>query len=119
MTIQLLTRPGSPVLEVQVSDKLERADYEDFSPVVEKLVSQHGKINVLFVMRDFHGWTAGALWKDLKFDLQHFNDIERLAMVGDREWEKGMAKFCKPFTTAEIQWFDLMDLRHAREWVKQ
>lgn len=39
-------------------------------------------------------------------------------MVGDRKWEKGMATFCKPFTTA-VRWFDLEDLRHAREWVKQ
>lgn len=119
MTIQLLTQPGSDVLEVQVSDKLEKKDYEALSPTVEKLIEEHGKINVLFVMRDFHGWKAGALWQDVKFDLKHFNDIERLAMVGDRAWEKGMAKFCKPFTTAEIEWFDLVDLRHAREWVEQ
>jgi hypothetical protein len=51
-------------------------------------------------MTDFHDWKAGALWQDIKFDLKHCTDIERLAMVGDKTWEKGMSVFCKPFTTA-------------------
>ena len=55
---------------------------------------------MLVRLHDFHGWTAGALWEDIKFDLKHFAHIERLALVGDRKWEAGMAVFCKPFTTA-------------------
>jgi hypothetical protein len=57
-------------------------------------------------MHDFHGWDAGALWEDAKFDLKHFADIERLAFVGEKKWEKGMAQFCRPFTKATIRYFD-------------
>jgi hypothetical protein len=32
-------------------------------------------------MTGFHGWEAGALWEDIKFDLKHYADIERLAMI--------------------------------------
>ena len=53
-------------------------------------MQQHGKICILFEMEDFHGWKTAALWEDLKFDLKHFAAIERLAMVGDRKWQKGM-----------------------------
>ena len=42
-------------------------------------------------MKDFHGWDAGALWEDIKFDLKHFSDIERVAMVGEKKWQKGMS----------------------------
>jgi len=72
----------------------------------------------LFVVKDFHGWTAGALWEDLKFDLKHWRDIERLAFVGDKKWEKGMAAFCKPFTKAQIQYFDMAQLEEARGWLE-
>ena len=58
------------------------------------VIADHGKIRVLFEMRDFHGWEAGALWEDVKFDFKHFSDIERAAMVGDKTWEKWMATFC-------------------------
>ena len=57
----------------------------------------------MFDMTGFHGWEAGALWDDIKFDLKHFAHIERLAMVGERKWQHGMATFCQPFTTATIR----------------
>jgi len=47
--------------------------------------------------------------KDIKFDIKHFADIERLAMVGDKKWQHGMATFCKPFTKATIRYFDHAD----------
>jgi hypothetical protein len=88
-------------------------------PVVDKQIKDHGKLRILFVMRDFHGWTAGAMWEDMKFDLKHWRDIERLAIVGETKWEKGMATFCKPFTTAKIKYFDESQLDAARAWVAE
>jgi hypothetical protein len=86
--------------------------------MMEERLKQHGKLRILFVMHDFHGWDAGALWEDVKFDLRHFRDIERLAVVGEAGWEKGMAAFCRPFTTASIRYFDQSEIDKAREWVQ-
>jgi len=70
-------------------------------------------------MRDVHGWTLGALWEDIKFDVKHFSNIERLAFVGDRKWEAGMAAFCKPFTRAVIRYFDESKYEEALGWIKE
>jgi hypothetical protein len=51
--------------------------------------------------------------------LQRLNDIERLAMVGDKAWEKGMSYFCLPFTTAKVRYFEHQDSEQAREWVSR
>lgn len=83
-----------------------KAGYEHFVPEFERLVRQHGKLRVLFEMTGFHGWEIGALWEDIKFDIKHFADIERLATVGEKKWQRGMATFCKPFTKATIRYFD-------------
>lgn len=101
MSIHLNEENGGKILVVHVSGKLAKADYEHFVPQFERLVRQHGRIRVLFDMTGFHGWEAGALWEDVKFDVKHFTDIEMLAMVGDKKWEHGMALFCKPFTGAK------------------
>ena len=82
------------VLDVHVSGKLAKDDYKEFVPQVDRLIEQHGKIRVLLEMTDFRGWKAGALWEDVKFDLKHFSDIERVAMVGEKKWQKGMSQFC-------------------------
>src|ERR1035438_8356402 len=117
MNIQLNEENGGKMLVVHVSGKLAKADYEHFVPEFERLVRQHGKMRVLFDMAGFHGWEAGAMWEDIKFDMKHFADIERLAMVGEKKWQHGMATFCKPFTKATIRYFDHVDSAEARNWL--
>ena len=108
---------GGKVLEVDVSGKLTHDDYQRFVPAFEHLVERHGRIRVLFVMAGFHGWEAAALWDDIKFDVKHFSDIDRLAMVGDTKWQQGMSAFCRPFTSATIRYFDSAAIDDARAWL--
>jgi hypothetical protein len=117
MSIQLNEENGGKTLVVHVSGKLTKADYEHFVPEVERLVRQHGKLSMLFDMTGFHGWEASAMWEDLKFGIKHFADIEKLAMVGEKSWQQGMAMFCKPFTKAMIRYFDHIDIVEARKWL--
>jgi len=107
------------IVTVRVSGKLDKHDYEEFAPEIERFIQEHGKIRMLVELVDFHGWTPGALWEDTKFDAKHFNDIERLAFVGDARWEKGMAVFCKAFTTAKIQYFDISQEEEAKRWIRE
>lgn len=83
------------------------------------MIRLHGKVRILFDMVDFHGWKAGALWEDVKFDCTHFSAIERLAIVGDKQWEKGMAVFCRPFTSAKLHYFDRSRIEEARAWLRE
>ena len=115
--VTLTETNGGKVLEFQMTGKVTRGDYEQFVPAVERLVKEHGRIRILVEMHDFHGWTAGALWQDIKFDAKHFKDIDRVAMVGETKWQHGMAVFCKPFTTASIRYFDHAAIDQARAWL--
>jgi hypothetical protein len=78
---------------------------------------EHGKLRVLFLMRDFDGWAAGALWDNVKVGLPRFDQVERLAIVADRRWERGMGVFCGPFTEAEVRFFVIAEADEARQWV--
>jgi hypothetical protein len=119
MSVGLHEEAGGKILHVQLSGKLATEDYQQFVPEFERLVQREGKIRVLVRMHNFHGWTMGALWEDIKFDLKHFGDIERLALVGERKWEAGMAAFCKPFTRATIRYFDEAQAEEANRWIKE
>jgi hypothetical protein len=119
MSVELSQLDGANILEIKISGKLVKEDYERFMPELDRLIDQFRKIRLLVEMRDFHGWSAGALWEDIKLDWKHYSDIERVALVGDKRWQKGMSIFCKPFTTARIRYFELSDLANAREWIEQ
>lgn len=115
--VALDERANGAVLTVRIMGKLTKADYASFVPEVEREISANGKVRMLVELIDFKGWTTGALWEDIKFDARHFADIDRLAIVGDSAWERGMAIFCKPFTTARIRYFDVDDMSLAKAWI--
>jgi len=118
MAIELFEKDAGKILIISVTEKLTRDDYKSFVPKVEELILKFGKIRMVFEMRDFHGWDASALWEDIKFDIRHFSEIESLAMVGDKKWEKGMSICGKPFTRARIKYFDLSEIYKAYEWIR-
>ena len=117
MAIELSENTDGKLLEVTASGKLSKDDYEHFEPAVSRLIESIGKIKILFVMRDFHGWEIGAVWEDIKFATKHCRDIEKIAMVGETSWEKWMATICKPFTMSSIKYFDAGQDEAAREWL--
>ncbi len=118
MPVDLSEVAGGKVLQIKLSGKLTAEDYHKFGGEVDRLIKQHGKLRVLVLMHDFHGWTLSALWEDVKFDVKHFGDIERLALVGESKWQQGMATFCKPFTRAKVEYFEQGKEAEALTWVQ-
>jgi hypothetical protein len=39
--------------------------------------------------------------------------------VGEKKWQRWMAEFCKPFTTAEVRYFDKTEAGMARTWLDE
>lgn len=117
MPVQLHEVLDGKVMEVTVSGTLTKDDYIKTVPEFERLVQKHARISLLIVMKDFHGWDLAALWQDIKFDAKHFSDIKRIAMVGDKKWEKAMATVCVPFTGATVKYYDMPQLEQARMWI--
>ena len=105
------------LIEVELSGKLTREDYERFVPEIERKIAEQGKLRLLVIMHDFHGWRLAALWQDIKFDLRHFKHFERIALVGENKWQEWMSAICLPFTTGELRFFHQDQLVAAREWV--
>jgi hypothetical protein len=117
--IEQLPESTGKVLAFKLSGKLHDEDYKKFVPLIDKAVAEQGKVRMLAVFEDFHGWDMHALWDDVKFATTHCRVIERIALVGEKTWEAWMAKVCKPFTMAKIQYFDVAQLADAQAWIKE
>ncbi|MEO8137682.1 MAG: STAS/SEC14 domain-containing protein [Betaproteobacteria bacterium] len=119
MPIELNVENGGKILAVHVTGNLVKEDYAPFVAEFERLLRLHGKLRLLFDMTGFHGWDAGAAWEDLKFGVGHYADIERFATVGDKRWHHGMALLCKPFTQAQVRYFDHHEAAAAQTWLNE
>jgi len=117
MPIEFKEESGGKLFLIRCEGSLVKADYDRLVPEFDRQTALNGKLRVLIDLTGFLGWKDGSFWDELKFDIRHFNDVERLAVVGDNKWEKLLAAFCQPFTSAEVRYFADVDAAEARQWL--
>ncbi|HEY2857191.1 MAG TPA: STAS/SEC14 domain-containing protein [Terracidiphilus sp.] len=106
-------------VDVRVVGKIGKEELSAFRSEFEGLVRGRGKLRILFDATEFTGWEADALWQEAKFDFKHLGDIERLAMVGAKSWQKAIETAARPFVRADMRYFDSAEMNAAADWVKQ
>lgn len=117
MSITFNEENDGKILVIHVTGRLVKKDYVQLIPKFEQLVERHGKIRILFDMAHFLGWDDGAIWEDVKLGIEHFSNIERIALVGEEHWQQDIARFSKPFTRAKIRYFDHTNTATAHRWL--
>ena len=105
------------VIGFRLSGKLHDEDYKVFVPELEALIEREGKIRMLVQLEDFRGWDLHAAWDDIVFDIKHYDDLERIALVGEPGWNEWMVKLSKPFTASEIMFFPIDEIDAAWDWL--
>ena len=117
--IETLPTVSPKTIGFKLSGKLHDEDYQSFMPTVESFLAAEGKARLFVQFEDFHGWDLHAVWDDTKFALKHYSNFDRIAMVGDRRWEKWMAQICRPFTKATVRYFDASQVDEAWAWLRE
>ncbi len=117
--IQILDRTKNNVLGIKVGGLLHDSDYQEFVPVVDAVIKERGAIRLLWLFEDFRGWDPKAMWDDLKFGVQHYTSVERVAVVGQNLGEKLLAQIYRPFTKAKVRYFDQSELAAAWQWLEE
>ena len=107
-------------IAVRASGKLSHEDYQNFLPKLEEQIKQFGKVSILFEFEDFSGWDLDSAKDDYDFGMQHLDDFERIAMVGNKAWERWMSLIAKPFLpSGEVRYFNHENLQSAWDWLRE
>lgn len=106
MTIARLDRSGGNTLGFKVSGDVSKADYEVLTPAVAAAADQHGTVRLLLDLTDFHWEKISAWGADLHFGHEYHDKIDRMAIVGNRKWEKHLASICSPFYAKNSKYFE-------------
>ena len=103
---------------LRVSGKLDHEDYQKFLPELEDLIKDNEKVSLLIEFDDFHGMDLAAIKDDFNFGRKHNNDFEKIAIVGDKKWQKWMTLLSSPFLKGEMKYFERPDLQNAWDWLR-
>lgn len=106
-------------LTLEVSGTLTKDDYREVVPQLEKIVESSGKIRALVELNEFEGWQPSAIVDELRFDIRHRNDIERIAILGEGKGQELLAKIASPLFSGDIRFFNKAEIVEAKSWLSQ
>ena len=70
-------------------------------------------------MENFLGWDMHAAWDDFSFGMTHWHHFEKMALVGDKAWEKISAQAADVLMRGEVRFFDLKERDTAWKWIRE
>ena len=117
--IQLLPNLPGQVLGVVASGQVDASDYENvFIPAIEAKLKAHGHIRILYQLGPaFTGFTAGAMWDDMKAGIAHLKAWERIAVVTDMDWVAGATRFFAFAMPCPVRVFPNKEFAEAVHWI--
>ncbi|MCX2738648.1 STAS/SEC14 domain-containing protein [Pontibacter anaerobius] len=115
--LQLLEQSKDDLVAFRISGNVDRSDYDVMLPLLQERIRQHGKIRVYAEVQDVEDFSLRALWEDIKFDIKHAFDFSKVALVGDEKWVDWLTVMAKPFTSAEVKYFDFTQRPLAWDWI--
>ncbi|WP_114783037.1 SpoIIAA family protein [Botryobacter ruber] len=116
--LHILDESRENVIAVRINGHVDKGDYDMILPIMEEKIKTYGKINVFVEIMDSMDFTAKALWEELKFDVKHARDFNKVAIVGDGKWIDALSVAATPFTSAKIKKFGRGQRQEAFNWVR-
>jgi hypothetical protein len=116
--IQKLKESSEKVIGFKLSGILTDNEYKGFVAEVETIIADKDKIRLLMIVDYPQDFELKAVWDDMIFWIRHIKDIERLAIVGQKKWEKWLEFLEHPFIKTEVRYYDKSRLQEAWTWLK-
>lgn len=103
---------------IRVSGKLRGDKYMATQKEIETEIQKLGTIKMLILLENFSGWEGSKGWEDESFSERNDPYIEKIAIVGDPEWEALVEVFTlKGLRPVPIEYFNTGDESNARQWL--
>jgi hypothetical protein len=105
------------ILGFKIVGGMTKKQKEQVCKVLEKQIRESGKIRLLLVIEPQKTMDAESLLFDLNFTLTYSDKIERMAIIGNKVWEKTWIALFGLFSDIQTQYFDRSEIKAARKWI--
>ena len=113
-----ITRDATGLPTIRVSGRLQKQDYEQAIPELEEVLNE-GQTRALLELNDFKGFTPAALVEELKFDIRHRKDFDRIAVIGNTSLEELGVRLIRPFFSGQVRIFERDQKGAAQAWLHE
>lgn len=104
-------------VELDMQGEVTAEDYKQIAPQLKKYFTERGKMKFLIVLDRVKSFTLGAVFQDIKIDIQNFKNMGTTAVVGDRKSQEIITKVADKLYPEKIRYFDDSNMKGANEWL--
>lgn len=116
--IEKLSQSSGNILGYKVVGPIIKDDYTGLTADVEALLQQEDELCLLLELEEFTGEKVKAWGADFKFGHEYRKKIAKMAIVGDKKWEKWMTSLVDPFYAREAEFYHTDERETAWEWLQ-
>lgn len=104
---------------LRATGRVSKEDYDDvFYPLLAEARRHSERIRLLLHLPpQFDGFTPGAAWEDAQIGLRYLRLFERLAVVSDKEWVRGVSRGMGALLPCPVRIFRNDEFQQALEWL--
>ena len=117
--LEKLGESSGSVAGYKVVGKVTVEDYRQLEPEIQDLVDQHDSVSLMLDLQEFAGEEVRAWLPDLRFGHRFHDKIARMAIVGDKRWQKWLTALASPWYAKEARFFLPEETDKAWSWLRQ
>jgi hypothetical protein len=116
MVITKMDESSGSAVGYRFSGAITKDDYGVLVPEMAQLVRANGDVQILCDLAEFTAERPSAWLADLHFGREFHTNISKMAIVGEKHWEKWIAELAAPLYAREARYFHNAD--EAWEWLR-
>ncbi len=105
------------IVGIMVDKDVTNEYLEEIHSRIEKKLEEHDHINLFCEIMPGNEVPLKMLFKNLKFKYEHSKQINKMAIVTDLAWIRGIMDLDNNFVSTKIECFHLKDRLEAIHWI--
>jgi len=117
--LEVLTAADN-VVELALKGTIHATDFTKIEQHVDELIAKHGAIRLLLDASEFEGWQdVNAARTHFLFVKEHHARVERIAVLGDHQWQHWLASAISVFLHPDVKCFGSDEKHSALKWLAE
>lgn len=106
------------LMEIKIEGALTKEEYDRALPQINRNLARHEKLKFLIILENFKGADLSVVWEDLKYDIKNRKRFGNVAVLGETDSERRLAKLSSFLLPSEVKFFKKGELLEAMRWLK-
>ncbi len=117
--IKKMSESKGNILGFKLIGTITKEDIKILVPEMQAQVEKEGSISLLLDMTQFKWEDIDAWGADFNINRKYRNKIDKMAIIGNKTWEKWLTNLVEPFYhSVDAKFFYPIDIESAWQWLK-